>query len=383
MRKDVKTILRELIALPSINPMGREDLPACLTGEARVAEYVEEFIKSLRLEPIIQKTELPERYNMGAMLFKGDKRKTVLLQAHMDTVGCEEEELKPSERAGRVYGRGACDDKGSLAAMLYALGEAARHPSRINNNIIVMGVADEEYTFKGSLALIAQSPTREASFSIVGEPTGCGIVNGYKGIARWKIETTGKSCHSSDPCQGINAIYAMGRILCCLEEYRTELAAIKDDELGTESISVGTICGGRAVNIVPDKCVIEIDRRLTRRFSPRQAVKDVNRYLESKGIECEYFISPLSDAQAANYISEDHPGVKALQNICLKLGLNPTPYCVSYGSDAYRMNEAGIISVIWGPGSIQTAHTAGENISLQELEQAVSFYLNVMQMPAL
>jgi len=227
--KDVKDILKDLIALPSINPMGRADLPAGLTGEARVAAYVKDYISRLGLEPIVQDTGLPGRYNTGAMLFKSDKHKTILLQAHMDTVGCEEKELKPVERDSRIYGRGACDDKGSLAAMLAALGEASRHPSRINNNIIVMGVVDEEYTYKGSLALVAQTPTKEAYFSIVGEPTGCGIVNGYKGLARWKMETTGRSCHSSDPPKGINAIYEMGRILRCLEEYQTELAAVEDD----------------------------------------------------------------------------------------------------------------------------------------------------------
>jgi acetylornithine deacetylase/succinyl-diaminopimelate desuccinylase family protein len=383
--KDVKGILKDLIALPSINPMGQDDLPSSLSGEVKVAEYVKEFISRLGLEAIIQETGLPGRYNAGAMLFKSRRHKTILLQAHMDTVGIGDDEsfLKPEERDGKIYGRGACDDKGSLAAMLAALGEAARYPSRINNNIIVMGVADEEYTYKGSLALVAQSPTKEAYFSIVGEPTGSGIVNGYKGVARWKIETRGKSCHSSDPQRGVNAVYAMGRILCCLEEYRTELSAVRDDKLGEETISVGTIHGGTAVNIVPDRCVIEVDRRLTRRFSPLQAVKDVSRYLKNKGIECEYSMSPLSDAQTANYISEDHPGIEMLQDICLEMGLSPVPYCVGYGSDAYRMNQTGITAVVWGPGSIETAHTDDENISLYELEQAVSLYLGVMQAPEL
>jgi len=380
--KNVVDILKDLIALPSINPMGGNNTVASLCGEAKVNEYLHDFIKKTGLEPIVQKTALKCRDNVGGMIYKGAKYKTIILQGHTDTVGINDNKnlLVPGERNSKIYGRGACDCKGGLAAMLAALAEAAKHPETVKNNIIVMGVSDEEYSFKGSLAMCEQMPTKDADFGIVGEPTECRIVNGFKGVARWDISVHGKAFHSSEPEKGINAIYRMAKIVNLIEKYQSELAAVSERALGSETISIGVIKGGSSVNIVPESCTIEIDRRLTRKTSPEKALNSLTKFL-SENLDFEFTTSKLKDAQNAALINSRHPGVKMMSAICAEMGLDAIPRQVAFGSDAFRMNAAGIPTVLWGPGSIATAHTDGEYVELKQLQQAARFYYNIMTEP--
>jgi acetylornithine deacetylase len=240
-----------------------------------------------------------------------------------------------------------------------------------------MGVSDEEYSFKGSLALCAKSPAKNADFGIIGEPTECRIVNGFKGVARWDISTAGKAFHSSEPEKGVSAIYRMAKLVSLIEKYQTELAKINDPPLGAETISVGVIRGGQSVNIVPDFCVIETDRRLTRKSSPENAVADLKKYL-TENLDFEFKFSALKDAWNAVLIDSYHPGVKIMSAICAKMSLDTAPRQVAFGSDAFRMNAAGVPTVLWGPGSIAAAHTAEEHVEISQLRQAAEFYLNIM-----
>ncbi|MEN6357569.1 MAG: M20 family metallopeptidase [Armatimonadota bacterium] len=376
---DAKSILKDLIAIPSVNPAGKCDLPTDIVGEARVADYVEDFIRKLGVDLIVQETGSNGERNAGGMLFRGKDRKTVILQSHMDTVGIGENRslLVPREENGRIYGRGACDDKGSLAAMLSALAIAADKPAG-EYNIAVVGVTDEEYSWRGSKTLVSQSPTADAYFGIVGEPTGCKLVHGYKGVARWSIATTGVSAHSSQPEKGKNAIYRMAKVLTALEEYGRELANVVDDKLGTETLSVGVIRGGSAVNVVPDRCEIELDRRLTRKMTPQQAKQLIGEYLNKHGITQDYIMSDFTDAQFAAVVDEGHAMLELLRRICRDQGLDDGLHTVSFGSDAYRMNDAGIPTIVWGPGSIDLAHGDNEYVDLREIEQATAFYAEVM-----
>lgn len=376
---DAKSILKDLIAIPSVNPAGRSDLPTDIVGEARVADYVEDFIRKLGVDLIVQETGSNGERNVGGMLFRGKDRKTVILQSHMDTVGIGENKnlLVPREENGRIYGRGACDDKGSLAAMLSALAIAANKPSG-DYNIAVVGVTDEEYSWRGSKTLVSQAPTANAYFGIVGEPTECKLVHGYKGVARWSIATTGVSAHSSQPDKGENAIYRMAKVLTVLKEYGHELANVVDDKLGAETLSVGVIRGGSAVNVVPDRCEIELDRRLTRKIIPQQAKQLIDEYLNEHGITQDYIMSDFTDAQFAAVVDEGHAMLELLRRICGDQGLDDSLHTVSFGSDAYRMNDAGIPTIVWGPGSIDVAHGDNEYVDLHEIEQATAFYSEVM-----
>ncbi len=167
----------------------------------------------------------------------------------------------PTISGGRLYGRGACDVKGSMAAMLIAFARLVRERPSGSASVLLACTVDEEYTHTGSSRLAETN--HGAELAIVAEPTGLDLVNCHKGAVRWKIRTRGLACHSSTPESGVNAIYRMARVIDALELHAWSLALSEPDaKLGPPTLSVGRIEGGQSVNIIPDWCEIEIDRRL-------------------------------------------------------------------------------------------------------------------------
>ena len=270
---DPIAILKDLIARPSVNPMGRSFAgPEFLEG--RMTEYLVDFFTSLKV-PFERIEVLPGRANVIARFDRLGSNRTLLFDAHQDTVPVEGMTIppfEPSERDGRIYGRGACDVKGGMAAMLAAFARLVRERPANAANVVMSCTCDEEFTVLGinDLAKLWSDPMRRASLlesrpdaAVVAEPTGLDVVVAHKGATRWKLRTSGRACHSSSPTDGVNAIYRMGRVLECLEEFAKELPRrVPPHPLcGPPTFSVGRIEGGISVNTVPDQCVIEIDRR--------------------------------------------------------------------------------------------------------------------------
>src|SRR5437867_6628161 len=254
-------LLRELIALPSVNPafLPANDLRA---GEQRVADFLAATAGRVGFDVEFQEV-FPGRSNLLARLpASGQVRQRILLAPHMDTVGGESSEIfDPREKDGRLHGRGACDTKGSVAAMLTALIELAGSPQRPGHTEIVFaGLVDEENGQCGSRALVAKG--FRADLAIVGEPTRLQVVTAHKGDLWLQLETRGKAAHGSRPDLGRNAVHEMARIVDLLETtYAALLRKRRHALLGNPTVSVGVIAGGSQPNIVPDQCRISIDRR--------------------------------------------------------------------------------------------------------------------------
>ena len=191
-------------------------------------------------------------------------RRTLLFDVHQDTVPTDGMTIAPFDpriEGGRLYGRGSCDIKGGMAAMLVAVARLCRERPPGAASVVLACTVDEEFTHTGSSHLAGTD--HGADLAIVAEPTLLDLVHCHKGALRWKIRTQGVACHSSTPQLGVNAIYRMGRVLDALVGYAGALAAATPDPIvGPPSLSVGRIEGGQSVNIVPDWCEIEIDRRL-------------------------------------------------------------------------------------------------------------------------
>ena len=267
-------LLEDLIAIPSVNPMGR-DVSGSEFFETRVTAYLVEYLKRLDV-PFEQVDIAPGRSNVIARLDSPTDSRTVLLDAHQDTVpvdGMTIAPFEPVERDGRLYGRGSCDVKGGLAAMLWAFTRLARERPSEMSNVVLSLTCDEEATSLGinhlteswsddsrSYQLCPQRP----DVAIVAEPTQLDIVVAHRGATRWKLHTQGRACHSSRPNEGINAIYRMAQVVQHLEEYAAWLPDSRPAHplCGPATLSVGRIEGGSSVNVVPDFCVIEIDRRV-------------------------------------------------------------------------------------------------------------------------
>lgn len=382
-KTEVVNLLKELIAIPSINPMGMQIKNDDDYYEGRAGRYIENYIKKDNIESIKQKV-YPDRYNVGGIVRKGKKYPTIIFLSHLDTVDFDREKgnlLNPIEKDGFIYGRGAADAKGGMAAMLVALKYARGNIDKINKNVIVMGVVDEEYQYKGILKLLDDPITKKADMGVVGEPTSCDIVYGLKGAARWEIEVKGKSCHSSEPEKGINAIYRMAEIVRCLKRYHNEeLAKIIDTDLGRATLNVGVISGGTAVNIVPGSCEVTIDRRLLVGEDPDKARKTVTEYLKRQPeIDFDFISHPLFTSDPAEKIGKDSVIVNIAKRACEELNIAPTIKTVSYSGDQSRMLRGGIPAIMLGPGNVSVAHTDHECVRIDELKSALDIYIKMME----
>jgi acetylornithine deacetylase len=364
-------LLSGLVRRASINPMGRT-----VSGpeyfEHQVTDYLEDFFRSLGVS-YVRQCVAPLRDNIVARFPAAGARRTLLLEAHQDTVPVDNMTIDPFAariEGGRLYGRGACDVKAGIAAMLAAFARHVRERPRGACNLILACSVDEEHTFLGAQKLVQEG--LQADMAVVAEPTSLKIVNAHKGVVRWHVATQGRACHSSAPEQGQNAIYAMARLLESVEKYTAKLSASRADlRLGPPTLSVGRIEGGSSVNTVPDYCRIEVDRRLIPCENPQQAWEDFRTFLENEtrkqvSFDCSepwHSAQPLSSRGSETLVRDLGAAIDALRG-------THEVIAVPYSTDAAVIAAAGIPSVVFGPGDIARAHTCDEWVPLDEVEQA-------------
>ena len=365
-------LVRDLVALPSVNPM-RADIPADITLEHRVTAYLEQFFRTLGV-PYERQPVAPLRENIVARLTIPGATRTLMLEAHQDTVPVDGMIVAPFGaviEGNKLYGRGSCDIKGGMSAMLGCFARLVREKPKGCCNVIMACSVDEENTMLGARALVKLV---RADFAVVAEPTNLNIVHAHKGVVRWNILTAGRSCHSSTPEQGVNAIYRMGKVLVGIDQYAQHLRQTAlDPLLGPATISVGVISGGVGVNTVPDRCKIEIDRRLVTGEKPSDAPGLLLAYLREKaGIDF-----PIEMTEP--WIREPALDPKGSEEIQKLLGAaidaergSHKVHAVPYGTDAAAISAAGTPAVIFGPGDIAKAHTIDEWVPLDEVETAAN-----------
>jgi acetylornithine deacetylase len=381
-------LLAELIALPSVNPAF---LPPRHPhgGEKRVADFLAATAARAGMEVEFQKV-LPGRSNLIARLLPRNKvRQTILLAPHLDTVGADGTKFIPQRKKGHLYGRGACDTKGSVAAMLSALCELADAKSRPQETEIVFaGLVDEEHAQAGSRAFVGQASRlsltsgkngdrRDACptvLAIVGEPTKLQVVTAHKGSLWLELETRGKAAHGATPQFGKNAIHEMARIVDLLEtDYAARLQKRKHPLLGTATVNVGTISGGAQPNIVPDRCKIMVDRRTLPGETDAGAQRELAAFLRTKRLSAKISNSKLAPALPL----ETNYKLPLVQQF-LKCAGQSKPLGVHFFCDAAVLSAGGISSVVFGPGDVAQAHTADEWISLAELERGKNLLLRFL-----
>lgn len=347
----VTRLLQELVRIPSVTPVGNPG--TARTGEAELAGFIADFLRKLGLDVETHEV-LPGRPNViGRFASRGGKRR-VALAPHTDTVSVAGMTIDPFSgevRDGRLFGRGACDTKGSAAAMLGALARCVRDREFRAGDLDVdfSAVMGEETGSDGARALCARG--YRADFAIAGEPTNCRAVHAHKGSLWFNVITRGKSCHASTPDLGENAVVKMAAAIPALLD-RSRWPA-PDPVLGAPTISVGVIRGGSAANIVPDRCEAEVDRRL---IPGEQAERIVAELRDRLGVEIETIrqCPPL-------FTPPDHPFIRALG----------VPVCgAPWFCDAAVFAAHGIPAIAFGPGDIAQAHTADEFLELAELHRA-------------
>jgi acetylornithine deacetylase/succinyl-diaminopimelate desuccinylase-like protein len=289
-------------------------------------------------------------------------------------VNATEGQFTPAKRSGRLFGRGACDTKGSVATMFTALCEMAQGGQRpADTEFIFAGLVDEEHGQAGSRALVASG--LRADLAIVGEPTRLEVVTAHKGTLWLELETRGKSAHGSWPELGRNAIHEMARIVDLLQtSYAAELRRRRHSLLGCGTVSVGAICGGTQANIVPDRCTILIDRRTLPGETEAGVRREFMSVLRRKHLKAAFAKKRLPVCQPL----ETDPKLPLVARFLQSVGQRQ-PVGVRYFCDASVLGHGGIPSVVFGPGDIAQAHTADEWISLEALERGKRLLLRFLQ----
>ena len=366
-------LLAELIALPSVNPAF---LPPRHphAGEKRVADFLAAVAARAGLEVEFQKV-LPGRSNLIARLPPKNKiRQTILLAPHLDTIGADGTKFIPQRKNGRLYGRGACDTKGSVAAMLSALCELANSKSRpLETQVVFAGLIDEEHAQAGSRAL-AKSKFK-ADLAVVGEPTRLQVVTAHKGSLWMELETHGKAAHGATPQFGKNAIHEMARIVDLLEtNYAAQLRKRKHPLLGAATVNVGKISGGAQPNIVPDRCKVMVDRRTLPGERDAGVQREIAAFLRARKLSAK-----ISSAKLAPAVPLETNHKLPLVRQLLKCVGQSQPLGVHLFCDAAVLSAGGIPSVAFGPGDVAQAHTADEWISLSELERGKDLILKFLK----
>ncbi len=360
-------LLQDLIALPSVNPAFFSDPQ--LHGEHRVAAFLESAARRQGLD-VESQAVVPGRSNLLVRLSpRGEVRHRVLLAPHMDTVGepAYALQLTPVVRDGRIYGRGACDTKGSVAAFFQSLlNVAASGPRPNHTEILFVGLIDEENMQLGSRHFAQHGP--QGDLAIVGEPTGLEIVTAHKGDVWLRLRTTGRSAHGATPHRGKNAVTAMARIVLALEtEYAAELAARPaHPRLGRPTVNVGRIDGGRQPNIVPAECTIDIDRRTLPGETEAGVRREIISLLRRHGLKASYDNLRTSPCEPLD-TCPDLPLVRSLTRAAGRKGTRG----VHYFTDAAPLAAGGTPSVVFGPGDIAQAHTEREWLAISQLEKSI------------
>ena len=384
------SLLADLVRRPSVNPMGR-DVSGPQYLEGRVTDYLCQRLAAARIHWGCQAVA-PGRDNVIARLEATVRPAPVLLwDAHQDTVpadGMVIDPFAPVERDGRMYGRGTCDVKGGLAAMVAALERLAAEPVR-RATVVLAATVGEEFGFVGATALArlwgtaplaSDAAVREllggrAALAIVAEPTELDLVVAHKGSLKWRIRVHGRACHGAFPEQGDNALYAAARASLAIEALALELQSrFADHPCGPPTLSLGTLHGGTGVNLVPDVAVLEVDRRILPEESPAAARDEVVARVAAAcpGVRIEHD-EPFNEAFGLADGTGDPMAaawVDSLASAAAAAGAGRRT-AARYGTNAGVYAAAGVPSVVFGPGSIAQAHTADEWIDLGQLAAAV------------
>jgi acetylornithine deacetylase/succinyl-diaminopimelate desuccinylase-like protein len=368
MPTSVIELLQELIRIPSVNPDNAPDQGA--TGEQACATYVGDFLQRCGAEVILEEV-YPRRPNVIGRFGSHRKGAAILLAPHLDTVSVQGMTIDPF--AGTladdcIWGRGASDTKGTMAAMLWALYLRRDDLAHFSHPIHFAGFMGEEAGQPGSKHFAAKY-AEDYAFAIVGEPTELATVHANKGCVWIELTATGRACHGSTPEAGDNAAWTLIRALDALwPRLAARLPGFADAILGHPTVSLGQIQGGSSPNIVPASCRAVLDCRETPLLHQAGGTLALLRELLPLGPDPAKLELRVIGNSTPLLTDPETDGIRRLRALGSPLTSAPW-FC-----DAGRLAEQGIPAVACGPGNIAQAHTKDEFIRVADLEAGVEFY---------
>lgn len=363
-------LLHDLVSINSINP----DLVPGAAGEGEIARFVAGWLERAGLEVELDEF-VPGRPNVVGRARGSGGGRTLLLNGHMDTVGVAgmREPHKPYIRDGRLYGRGAFDMKGGVAACMVAVAGVRRE--RLRGDVIFTGVVDEEYAGLGTMGIAKRY---RADGAVIAEPTGLELIAAHKGFVWLEIETQGFAAHGSRPDLGVDAIAKMGRVLTELERLELELRArAPHPRLGTGSVHASLIHGGQELSSYPERCVVSVERRTVPGETPEGVEAEIRMMLDRLGAADPACRAVVRRGIDRTPMETDEGGaiVETVgQAAAHVLGRAPRISGVPYWTDAATLSAAGIPTVLFGATG-DGAHAVEEWVELESVEKCAAIYL--------
>lgn len=346
MKDDCGELLAALVSIDSVNP----DLVPGAKGEGDIAAFVADWLRRQGLEVHIEDSGRTERPNVVAVARGTGGGRSLMLNAHMDTVGVSgmQGPFQPQIRDGRLFGRGAMDTKAALAAFMVALAKAKELPLR--GDALLTAVVDEEYASAGTEAVVKKW---KADAAVVGEPTGLQIVIAHKGFVWFEIETRGVAAHGSRPDLGVDAIAKMGKVLVAIDEMTKGLLSSRAHAiLGPGSIHASLIQGGQELSSYPASCRLGIERRTIPDESIDVIEKDLRQTLDRIAREDPGFSATLRRLFSREPFEAGlHEPVVELAKRHVEAVTKKPPVLsgMSAWMDSALISAAGIPAVIFGP----------------------------------
>lgn len=362
-RAEVTKVLTDLVKIESINP----ELVPGGSGEGSIARYIARFFEASGLEARIQELG-PGRANAVGFLRGKGGGKSLMLNGHLDTVGVEGmgEPFSARVEDDRLYGRGAQDMKGGVGAAMVAVAALAREGG-LKGDVVVAAVADEEYKSLGTRALLRGV---RADAAIVMEPTGLEVATAHKGFAWAEVETQGRAAHGSRPQDGRDAIVMMGRVIVEIEKLQGKLdAAPAHALLGCGSVHASLISGGQELSSYPAECRLSLERRLLPGEDAATFERELRETVTRLAAEDSKFSARYSIGYSALALETERSSPLAQTLIsCARsiVGDRAQFGAQSFWTDAALLSEAGIPSVLFGPGGAGL-HSAVEYVRLEDV----------------
>ena len=320
------------------------------------------------------------RANVVARIESDRSRPALLIACHLDVVGPGETAWKNPpfealESDGRIYGRGAVDMKGGTAAAVTAIRRVVESGTRLRGDIVFLASAGEEVDSCGAIRFAAaQEGPGQLAGVIIPEPTDFDVVSAHRGMLWLKVETRGKAAHSSKPELGVNAINSMRLILNELDHY--EIPAERHELLGDCSMSVNTITGGKALNVVPDGCSIRIDIRTLPGQNTGQVIDDFRDIFARLKSSNPQFDADVSVKRVVDALETDRD-CDFVKDLCACVGAETTK-SVGFTTDGPHFVSFGAPVLIFGPGKPHLCHKPDEYIDIRDLEKAAKHYENII-----
>ena len=366
----IQTLIN-LVRINSINP----SLVDGAAGEGNLAAYVAHELQQLGFSVDVHEVA-PGRPNVVGTLKGQGGGKSLMLNAHMDTVGIENmpEPFSADIVGGRLYGRGAYDMKGSLAAMLAAAKAVVDSGVALNGDFMLAAVADEEYASLGTTEVVKRY---QPSAAIVTEPTEMQIALAHKCFIWYEVEVIGKAAHGSRPQLGIDANMKMGKYLHELDKLEKELRARSGHPLiGPPTLHASLIKGGTSMSVIADRCSLFIERRTLPGETEAQVTAElqalIDRVVET---DRDFHATLRRDMLREPFaVDEEAAIVRVLDRAYAQVTRKQPPHSgVSFWTDAALHAATGTDTIVFGPIGAG-AHAAEEWVDLQSVEDVALIY---------